>query len=502
MQIASKIYTKKIELTVRERVFRILCNTFRVLAVLLIISAFIVDLNPSRILVGPDGITASLSLFTSGFTGTINRNLRHLFGRRFGAIYTPGAISSNSVLLLRLSSVVIFLGIIAIALGTCMTLAGKRIKQLGGWLPIGGSVLMLIGLAGVLIAYSQVSNSQDSRVVPNIPFGFYVFLIAAFIALFLAIVNRVVMPKDREAATNTNFKIPKKYKLFLYVIPVLILTFLIAYLPLWGWRYAFFDVPITGEVSRSNFVGLRWFREIFTNPASRQDMLWVMRNTLIMSGLGIASSILPVLFAMFFAEVKSRNLGRFVQTFATLPNFVSWVLIYAFAFTIFSTNGVFNNIFGGSTDHLMTSGPAVWMQMLGWGVWRSLGWSAIIYIAAISGIDQEMYEAASIDGAKRFGKMWHITFPSLMPTFSVMLLLAFAGMLSNGLEQYFVFANAFNRDHIRVLDLYVFQIGLGVGGEANIGLATVIGMLRTAISLVLLLIANYVSKFIRGESII
>lgn len=145
-----------------------------------------------------------------------------------------------------------------------------------------------------------------------------------------------------------------------------------------------------------------------------------------------------------------------------------------------------------NSDHM-------WTKMLLWGMWKSLGWSAIVYIAAIAGIDQELYEAAKIDGAGRFQRVWHITVPGLMPTYLVLLLLTIAGALSNGLEQYLMFQNANNKDVIEVLDLYVYNIGIDGG---RIPLSTVIGMSKSLISITLLLFANRLSKFVRGEGII
>jgi len=492
MQIAKKTYAISAERTPREKINSILSSILRIFVVILLIAAFVSDLNPGRV---NTVIVPHFSLFTTGFTNSVASNVDFLISR--------GDVNSGSIVILRLASILTFVGLVTIGLGVCMTLAAGKKKQIGGWLPIAGAIVMLLGIAGIQLAHRNFNSASELLAIdgflPYTSIGFYFYAIAAVSALVIAIAIRIVITKDDATKTKKHFKIPEKYKLFLYALPILILTMLMSFLPLWGWRFAFFDVPITGEISRDTFVGLQWFRMIFDNPHQRRDILIVLRNTLAMSGLGIASSILPVFFAMFFAEIKSRKLGRVIQTFTTLPNFISWVLIFAFAFALFSDNGVINNIFGTNTNILYASGAVVWLQMLLWGVWRSLGWSAIIYIAAISGIDQGMYEAASIDGAKRFDKMRHITFPSLMPTFSVMLLLAFAGILSNGFEQYFMFANALNDSHIRVLDLYVYQIGIGDG---MFGLATVIGMLRTLISLVLLFIANWVSKIIRGESII
>ena len=136
--------------------------------------------------------------------------------------------------------------------------------------------------------------------------------------------------------------------------------------------------------------------------------------------------------------------------------------------------------------------------MLAWGMWKGTGWSAIIYISGISGIDQQLYEAATVDGAGRFQKMWHITVPGLVPTFCVLLLMSVANILSNGMDQYLVFENAMNTGTIEVLDLYVYKIGIGKG---LVPLSTVVGMVKTIVSVTLLFLANGVSKLIRGESI-
>jgi putative aldouronate transport system permease protein len=156
--------------------------------------------------------------------------------------------------------------------------------------------------------------------------------------------------------------------------------------------------------------------------------------------------------------------------------------------------GVIDN----GVNYLMSNNH-MWLKMLAWGMWKGLGWSAIIYVAAISGIDQQLYEAATVDGAGRFQRMWHITVPSLLPTFLVLLVMAVAGILSNGMDQYLVFENSYNTDTVMVLDLYVYKLGINNG---KIPLATVVGMAKSIISIILLFGANKVSKMIRGNSII
>ncbi|MDE5859275.1 MAG: ABC transporter permease subunit, partial [Oscillospiraceae bacterium] len=147
----------------------------------------------------------------------------------------------------------------------------------------------------------------------------------------------------------------------------------------------------------------------------------------------------------------------------------------------------------------LMSNSHMWLKMMAWGLWKGVGWSAIIYIAAISGIDQGLYEAATVDGAGRFAKMWYITVPELIPTYCVLLLMSIANILSNGMEQYYVFENSNNYEHIQVLDLYVYNLGIDKG---LIPLSTVIGMVKSVVSVFLLFMANGVSKAVRGESIV
>jgi putative aldouronate transport system permease protein len=150
------------------------------------------------------------------------------------------------------------------------------------------------------------------------------------------------------------------------------------------------------------------------------------------------------------------------------------------------------------------SSKGTWLKMLLWGIWKGIGWSAIIYIAGISSIDQQLYESAMIDGAGRFQRMWYITVPGLLPTYSVLLLLSIAGILSNGMEQYLVFSNALNQDKIQVLDLYVYNLVFGTdAGYGNIPISTVVSMSKSIISVILLFSVNSLSKVFRdGESII
>lgn len=293
-------------------------------------------------------------------------------------------------------------------------------------------------------------------------------------------------------------------KMFLLILPFLLLCFMFSYFPLHGWVYAFFDYRAPLKLSQCEFVGFKWFKALFSNGTQVKQLIVVMENTFAMSLLGIATSFLPVLFAIFLNEVKCKWFKNLVQTLTTLPNFISWTLVYAVAFCLFSSTGMMNSVlqhlglitapikFLDSPDH-------VWLKMILWSTWKGLGWGAIMYLAAIAGIDQEMYEAARVDGAGRWALIKNITIPSLMPTYFVMLMLSIANFLNNGMDQYYVFMNSFNKQSIQVLDLYVYNIGMT---GKSLSLATAIGVLKSLVSVSLLCIVNVASKKTRGETLI
>jgi putative aldouronate transport system permease protein len=315
------------------------------------------------------------------------------------------------------------------------------------------------------------------------------------------------MQKDVVSAGNTkkNKKIDKQgLYMFLSITPFIILAFLFSYYPLHGWVYALYDYRSPLKLSQCEFVGLKWFHTLFANKTQVSQLLQVLANTFAMSLLGIATSVLPVGFAIFLNEIKNKKFKSIVQTLTTLPNFISWVLVYSVAFSLFSYTGMFNTILqhmGLITEPLkiLDSDSHTWLKMLLWNTWKGLGWGSIMYLAAIAGIDQELYEAARVDGANRFQLMRHITLPALSPTYFVLLMLSVANFLNNGMDQYYVFQNSFNKAHIQVLDLYVYNIGM-TGN--SIPIATAISMLKSIVSVTLLILVNFISKKTRGSSII
>lgn len=293
-------------------------------------------------------------------------------------------------------------------------------------------------------------------------------------------------------------------RLFYCIVPFIVLCFMFSYFPLHGWIYSFYDYKPPLRLSQCEFVGRKWFKTLFSNKTQVAQMIQVMKNTFAMSLLGIATSFLPVLFAVFLNEVKCKWFKNLVQTLTTLPNFISWVLVYSVAFSLFSNSGMVNTFLQNigliqEPVKFLDSDSHTYLWMTLWGQWKGLGWGAIMYLAAIAGIDAELYEAARVDGANRFQMMKGITIPALMPTYFVLLMMSVSNFLNNGMDQYFVFQNSFNKEHIQVLDLYVYNIGM-TGG--SLSLATALSMLKSLVSVGLLVVVNMISKKTRGESII
>lgn len=292
----------------------------------------------------------------------------------------------------------------------------------------------------------------------------------------------------------------KDYKLLYYALPFMIIVLLFNYVPIFGWIYAFFDYVPGVKLNDSEFVGLEYFKLIFTDA----NVWRSLTNTFIFAILGILFSPLPMFFAILLNEVKNGPVRKIVQTFTTLPNFISWVIIFSLAFTLFSSDGLITTMLlklGIGTDgqNLLGDGKAVYIFQSLLGLWKGLGWSSIIYLAAIAGIDQEQYEAARVDGAGYFRCAIHITMPAMIGTFVVLFILNIGNFLNTGYEQYLLFKNSMTADNIEVLDLYAYRIGLE-NMDYSYGVA--ISIIKSVVSVILVTFANLVAKKARGSAVV
>lgn len=273
------------------------------------------------------------------------------------------------------------------------------------------------------------------------------------------------------------------------------------YIPMYGIIIAFKNfVQISKPISEAEWVGLQHFKEFL-----RDDELYrVVWNTLGISILKLVIGFpLPIAFAVFLNELRSLRFKKAVQTVSYLPHFLSWVVLGGIMTTWLADVGLVNDIL--TALHLvrepityLAEPRYFWSIVVISDIWKELGWSAIIYLAAIAGISPELYEAATIDGAGRFQKMRYITLPSIMGTIAILFILAVGGILNSNFDQIFVLSNKLNESASNVIDVYVYKIGLR---QSRFSYATAVGLLKSLVALALLLAANRVTKKLNGTSL-
>lgn len=281
----------------------------------------------------------------------------------------------------------------------------------------------------------------------------------------------------------------------LLALPFVIHIIAIRYVPLAGWALAFFNYKPGRDLATMPFVGLKYFKLI---GFYREDVLNALTNTVALSTLALLFSWFPMLLAILINEIRSRRRRMLIQTAITIPNFVSWVIVYSLCFCIFSSEGLFNQVFH-TTNNVLGDKKNIWFFMEGLTIWKTAGWNSIIYLAAITGIDETLYEAAVVDGANRWQCTLHVTLPGIMSTFIVLLLLQVGSFLSVGMDQYFAFSNVMVQSKLEVLELYTYRIGLKT---MDYSFATAISIIQSLVSVALLLGVNGLSKLTRGEGII
>jgi putative aldouronate transport system permease protein len=291
---------------------------------------------------------------------------------------------------------------------------------------------------------------------------------------------------------------PKKdWRLLIFGIAFSVFVTMFHYIPLAGWYLSFVDYRLGTPIFENPFVGLDNFRAIFGSTAFTR----ALTNTLIFSAAKYMFLFLPPVFAILLNEISNRRFKKLVQTVTTLPHFISWVIIYGFVYALLSTEGPVNAFLGlfGSEQKLLIERDSVYVLQSILSLWKTLGWNSIIYMAAITGIDQQLYEAAAIDGAGYFKKALHVTVPGILPTLMVLLLLGVADILSNGIDQYYVFQNSAIYNKLETLEMYTYNRGLK---HSDYSYATAVSMFKTVVSVSLLFITNWIAKKIRGNTIV
>ncbi len=284
--------------------------------------------------------------------------------------------------------------------------------------------------------------------------------------------------------------------LYILCIPGVLYYILFKYLPMWGILISFQDFNLYAGFFQSEWVGLKHFINFFNST----QFIRLLSNTLMLSLYSIVFAFpAPILLAVLLNEIRRQWFKRTIQTLVYIPHFISMVIVASITFMVFNTNGPINgliNALDGSTRAFLTEPDYFRGLIIGQTIWKESGWGTIVFLAAMSGIDMEQYEAAIVDGAGRFRQIWHITLPAIRSTIVILLILRMGNVLDNGFDQIFLMSNAGNREVSDVLDTYVYREGIVNG---NFSYTTAIGFFKSLIGLFLILGSNKLAKKF-GES--
>lgn len=280
------------------------------------------------------------------------------------------------------------------------------------------------------------------------------------------------------------------------MVPAVIYYIIFNYAPMYGVLLAFKDFKITQGILGSPWVGFKHFEMIFEDPY----FYTVLRNTLIISVYKLLFGFpVPVLFALMLSEITSTKFKRVVQTVSYLPHFISWVVLGGIFFTIFSLDGPVNmivHLFGGEKALFLADERYFRTILVVTSIFQGFGWGSIIYFAALSNIDPQLHEAAVMDGAGRFQRMFHISIPMLAPVIAIMLILSMSGILDAGFDQIFNMYNVKVYNVADIIDTYVYRKGLV---EMDYSYATAVGLFKSVIALLLIVTVNTVVKRLGGK---
>lgn len=282
--------------------------------------------------------------------------------------------------------------------------------------------------------------------------------------------------------------------LILLSIPFIIYVIIFCYVPLGGWLMAFENYKPKLGLFGSEFVGLDKFKFLFSND----QFLKIIRNTLAMGVINLVlGTVTAVLFAILLSEFRFNRGKKLVQTISYLPHFLSWVIVTGIVFDVLSTeNGIINELLvnAGILDKPFNflAEPKLFWWIVGFAnVWKETGWNSIIYLAAITSINPDLYEAASIDGAGRLAKIWHITLPGIKPTFFILLIMNIGNVLNAGFEVQYLLGNGLVQSVAQTIDIYVLKYGIS---QADYALGTAAGIFKSVVSLILIVAANKIAQ--------
>ncbi|MDX8362371.1 ABC transporter permease [Cytobacillus sp. IB215316] len=276
--------------------------------------------------------------------------------------------------------------------------------------------------------------------------------------------------------------------------------FIFNYIPMYGAIIAFKEYSIIKSIAEAPWVGLMHFKEFLQD----EEFVNVLKNTLGISLIKLFIGFpLPIIFALLLNELTSLKFKKAVQTITYLPHFLSWVVLGGIVTTWLADIGFINDILLGlgiidERVSYLADPKYFWGIVITSDIWKELGWSAIIYLAAIAGVSPELYESARIDGAGRLQRMWHVTLPSIRPTITILFILAVSGVLNSNFDQILILRNQLNESASNVIDIYVYSTGIQNG---RFSYAAAIGLFKAVIAFILLLGANKITKKLDGTTL-
>ena len=304
-------------------------------------------------------------------------------------------------------------------------------------------------------------------------------------------------PKVQTPHKKVDFKMYMKRYWQLYLLLALPLIYLLVfkYSPMYYVMIAFKKYSIVQKVSEMPWAKNHGF-EYFIKAFKNKDFIYALRNTIFLNLLDIIVGFpVPIIFALLLNELRLKFFKKTVQTIAYMPHFLSWVIIYGLALQLFTpSSGLINMLIqkmGFEPVHFLDSGSGWVATYIGLGVWQSFGWNSIIYLAAISGISPELYEAASVDGANRWQKMWNITLPSIRPTIVVLLILALGNVLGSNFDRPFALQNNAVLKQAEVISTFVYKNGIK---GLQFSLTTAVGLFQSIVNVIFLVLANWFSR--------
>ena len=286
-------------------------------------------------------------------------------------------------------------------------------------------------------------------------------------------------------------EVKRQWPLLIWALAFFAYGILFHYIPLAGWAMAFQNYKPKLGILHSKWIGMDKFKFLFSD----KNFIMDIRNTLAMGVLNLITTfIMAILFAILLNELKSKGGKRVVQTISYLPHFLSWIIVTGILHDALSASGIVNELLGyiGHNPINFFAEPKYFWGIVAFAnVWKETGWNAIIYLAAITSIDPNLYEAAEIDGAGRWGKIRHITLPSLRPTIMILLLMNIGWVLNAGFEVQYILGNGLVKSVSETIDIYTLTWGIS---QNDYSLGTAAGIFRSAVSIILILLANYVAR--------